>query len=136
MGAVVLQWYTKVKYVTQYPFAYTLAVMAIDKARFGQLDAEDQRIVTEVFSSVYEKFERQNRADNDGAEEALRSNGLEFIDLDEGTLQGVRAKLAETSRQMARDGVFSLELLDQMLSHLDAFRSREVSAQVSANEPE
>lgn len=136
VGAVVLQWYTKVKYVTQYPFAYTLAVMAIDKARFAQLDEKDQQIVTQAFTSAYEKFERQNQADNAGAEEALRSNGLQFIDLDEDTLQGVRTRVAEASRRMAREGVFSLELLDQMLSHLEAFRSREVSAQVSANEPE
>ncbi len=136
VGAIVLQWYTKVKYVTQYPFAYTLAVMAIDKKRFAQLAEQDRQIVTEVFASVYDKFEQQNRADNEGAEEALRANGLQFIDLDEDRLRDVRAKLAETSRRMAREGVFSLELLDQMLSHLDAFRSREVSARVSANEPE
>lgn len=123
VGAVVLQWYTKVKYVTEYPFAYTLAVMAIDKKHFGRLSADDQQVVSEVFTAVYEKFEQQNRLDNEQAEDALRSNGLQFVDLEESLMDNIQAKLAETSRRMAGEGAFSLELLEKMLEYVKAFRS-------------
>jgi TRAP-type C4-dicarboxylate transport system substrate-binding protein len=132
VGAVVLQWYTKVKYVTEYPFAYTLALMAIDKQPFGRLGADDRRAVTEVFTATYQNFERQNRIDNDSAEEALRSNGLEFVDLDRDLMRGVQEKVAASSRRMAGDGVFSVELLDQMLGYLEEFRSAQ--APVDATE--
>lgn len=136
VGAVVLQWYTKVRYVTQYPFAYTLAVMAIDKKRFTQLSPEDQQVVTEVFSSVYDKFEQQSRIDNEQAEAALRANGLEFIELMETRMQSVQDKVAETSRRMASEGVFSLDLLDQMLGYLQAFRAGGGAAQAAVSETE
>ena len=122
VGAVVLQWYTKVKYVTEYPFAYSVGVMAIDKKAFGRLSAEDRDVVTEVFSAIYDKFEQQNRVDNDKAEEALRANGLQFVRLDD-DLTVVERKVAASSRQMARDGTISIDLLDQMLGHLEAYRS-------------
>jgi TRAP-type C4-dicarboxylate transport system substrate-binding protein len=122
VGAIVLQWYTKVKYVTEYPFAYSVGVMAIDNKAFDRLSDEDRQVVTEVFSAIYDKFEQQNRIDNDKAEEALRANGLQFVRLDD-DLTAVERKVAESSRQMARDGVLSIELLDQMLGHLDAYRS-------------
>jgi len=122
VGAVVLQWYTKVKYVTEYPFAYTIGVMAIDKKAFGRLSDADRQVVTEVFSAIYDKFERQNRVDNDKAEEALRANGLQFVRLDD-DLTVVERKVAASSRQMARNGAISIDLLDQMLGHLEAYRS-------------
>ena len=31
VGAVILQWYTKTKYVTTQPLSYTLGVLAIDR---------------------------------------------------------------------------------------------------------
>ncbi|NND36435.1 MAG: TRAP transporter substrate-binding protein DctP [Gammaproteobacteria bacterium] len=123
VGAVVLQWYTKVKYVMQYPFAYPLAIMAIDKQHFGKLSGEDQQVVSEIFTAIYDKFEQQNRVDNEQAENALRSNGLQFVDVDPGPMEAIRAKVAETSRRMAGDGAFSLELLDQMLEYVKAYRS-------------
>lgn len=124
VGAVVLQWYTKVKYVMQYPFAYTLAVMAIDSKPFGKLSDADQQVVNEVFTAMYEDFEQQNRIDNEQAEEALRANGLQFVDIDASRMDTIQAKLAETSRRMAGEGAFSLDLLDQMLEYLNEFRSR------------
>ncbi|MFW2405502.1 MAG: TRAP transporter substrate-binding protein DctP [Gammaproteobacteria bacterium] len=123
VGAVVLQWYTKVKYVMQYPFAYTLAIMAIDKKHFGKLSDGDQQIVSEVFTDMYERFELQNRVDNEQAEVALRSNGLQFVDVDLSRMEAIQAKVAETSRRMAGEGAFSLELLDQMLEYVQAFRA-------------
>lgn len=136
VGAVVLQWYTKVKYVTQYPFAYTLAVMAIDKKPFGRLREADKTVVTQAFTAVYAKFEQQNRLDNESAEEALRTNGLQFVDIDPESMSGVREKVTASSRRMAHDGAFSIELFDQMLGYLDKFRSGEESAQPSANAAE
>jgi TRAP-type C4-dicarboxylate transport system substrate-binding protein len=123
VGAVVLQWYTKVKYVTEYPFAYTLAAMAIDKKPFSRLTEADQQVVTDVFSTAYEKFEMQSREDNESAEEALRSNGLQFVGLDLDRMAGIQETVAESSRRMAAEGVFSIELLDQMLGHLRDFRA-------------
>ena len=136
VGAVVLQWYTKVKFVTEYPFAYTLAVMAIDDKHFGKLAPEDQVVVTDVFTAVYEKFEQQNRIDNEGAEDALRSNGLQFIDFDEAKIASVLPKVAETSRRMAGEGAFSLDLLDRMLGYLQEFRAGGAPSQASLPEAE
>jgi TRAP-type C4-dicarboxylate transport system substrate-binding protein len=52
VGAVVLQWYTKVKYVTDVPLAYTLGIMAVDQRTFRRLDAGDQDVMREVVQAA------------------------------------------------------------------------------------
>ena len=41
IGALVLQWHTKIKYVTEIPLVYTVGFMAIDKRAFGKLSEAD-----------------------------------------------------------------------------------------------
>jgi TRAP-type C4-dicarboxylate transport system substrate-binding protein len=135
VGAIVLQWYTKVKYVTEYPFAYTLGTMAIEKRAFTRLSEADQAVVAEVFSRIYAVFEKQNRIDNRLAEDALKSNGLKFVELDAALIPGWRSTVAAANRKMALAGEFSLDMFDQVLAYLEEFRST-AAGQTSAQATE
>lgn len=132
VGAIVLQWYTKVKYVTVYPFAYTLSALVIDQRAFGRLSEADRAVVTEVFTGVYAAFEKQSLVDNRLAEEALKSNGLQFVELDESLVPSWRVLLTDASHRMASEGVFSMAILDRLLAHLEEFRSAAGETQAAA----
>lgn len=123
VGAVILQWYTKVKYVTAFPFAYTLAFMAIDKRAFMQLSEADQAIVRDVMTEVYRNFEETNKADNEKAEQALVANGLKFTDLDADRIPEWRQVVAGINERLGAEGVFSADLRKQLLSYLEEFRA-------------
>lgn len=123
VGAVVLQWYTKVKYVTTVPFAYTVGVLAIDKRAFKRVSEADQVAVREELSAVYKVFEQRNREDNLAAEEALRSNGLQFVDVEPQRVPAWREKTAASNRRMAEQGIFSIELLDELLGHIADYQN-------------
>jgi TRAP-type C4-dicarboxylate transport system substrate-binding protein len=135
VGAVVLQWYTKVKYVSTLPIAYAIATMVIDKRAFGALSEADQAIVRERLSAVYQQFDEQQREDNRQAEDALAANGLQFVDPDSELVPLLREAANAANLQMGRDGVFSAELLEQMLAHLKEFRSGAESKQAAVSSP-
>ena len=123
VGAVILQWYTKVKYVTRFPFAYTLAFMAIDKRAFNKLSEPDQAVVKEVMIAVYRNFEETNKADNKKAEEALAANGLKFTELDAERIPEWRQVVAGINQRLGDEGVFSADLRKQLLAYLEEFRA-------------
>src|SRR5210317_583017 len=50
IGALVLQWHTKIKYITELPLVYTLGFMAIQKKAFDKLSVDDQQVVREVMT--------------------------------------------------------------------------------------
>jgi TRAP-type C4-dicarboxylate transport system substrate-binding protein len=135
VGAVVLQWYTKVKYVSTLPISYAIATMVVDKRAFGGISEADQAIVRERFSAVYDQFDQQQRTDNRQAEEALAANGLQFINPDSELVPQLRQAANAANVQMGKDGVFSAELLDQMQALLEEFRSGAGMKQASSNAP-
>jgi len=82
VAALVLQWHTKVKYVTDLPVSYSMGVFAIDKNVFAGLSAEDQQAVREVMGRYIGGLDREAREDNRKAAEALAKSGLQTITVD------------------------------------------------------
>ena len=123
IGALVLQWHTKVKYVTELPLVYTLGFMAVDKRAFNKLSDDDQAIVREVMERTYQNFDRQNLVDNRGARDALLNAGIESVPFDISEYEKVRATLMVTNAELGEQGMFTKELFDEMLGYIEEFRA-------------
>ena len=122
IGALVLQWHTKVKYMTELPLAYTLGFMAVEKKAFDRLSAEDQAIVREVMERTYDEFDEVNLVDNRGARDALVNAGIETVQFDREELMRIRGVLESSNRELGAEGKFSLDLYDEMLAHIAEYR--------------
>lgn len=122
VGAVVLQWYTKVKYLTDLPLVYTMAYVAIDKKTFDKLSPEDQAVVTDVMTKIYAEFDRVNRKDNVDALAALENAGIEVVEADAGQVPRWRAAVSAANRKLAEDGVISIDLLDDVEGLVQEYR--------------
>lgn len=120
--ALVLQWHTKVKYVTQVPLVYSFGFMAIDKKAFEKIGAEDQAIVREVMAATYRRFDKVNLVDNQGAFNALVKSGIEVVKFDDEEFFKVRELLLASNLKLGAEGAFTLDLYEEMLHHIDDYR--------------
>jgi len=123
IGALVLQWHTKVKYMSDLPLMYTLGFMAVDKRAFNKLSDDDQAIVREVMGGIYRNFDKQNLVDNLGARDAMLNTGIETISFELAEYQKVRAILMETNAKLGEQGMFRKDLYDEMLKYVAEYRS-------------
>ena len=122
IGALVLQWHTKIKYMSDLPLVYTLGFMAVDKRAFYKLSEEDQAIVREVMGRIYKNFDKSNLVDNDGARDAMLNTGIETVSLEVSDYEEVRDALMELNGDLAREGMFSEELYNEMLTYIAEYR--------------
>lgn len=122
IGALVLQWHTKVKFVTDMPLVYTMGFMAVDKKALKKISAEDQAIIRDVMTNTYAVFDEKNLVDNKAALEALLNAGIESITPDDGEKSNIRSVLSKSNRDMAQQGRYSLDLYDEMMQYVQEFR--------------
>jgi len=127
IAALVMQWHTKVKYITQVPLVYTLGFMAIDKKVFDKIDAADQAIVREVMDKTYQNFDKVNLVDNQGALDALVRSGIEPTKFDNEEFVKIRNLVLESNLKLGGEGAFTLELYEEMLGYIAEFRSEQVA---------
>ena len=53
VAALVLQWHTKTKYITELPVSYSMGIFAIDKGAFDRLSGADQQVVRRDHDRVH-----------------------------------------------------------------------------------
>ncbi|NQV87784.1 MAG: TRAP transporter substrate-binding protein DctP [Woeseiaceae bacterium] len=126
--ALVLQWHTKVKYITKVPLVYTFGFMAIDKKVFDTISDADRVIVNEVMTKTYQRFDQTNLVDNQGAYEALLKSGIQPIKFDDDEFIKVRDLLLTSNLKLGASGAFSLELYREMLGYINDYRSGHAAA--------
>lgn len=122
VGAVVMQWHTKVKYMTDFPLVYLMGYMVVDKKYFSKISEADQQVVREVFGKVYAEFDRQNKLDDSAAFQALVDSGIQIVRPDQEEVESWRNLVYASNFEMADRGVISRQLLDQMLGYIDEYR--------------
>jgi len=123
IAALVLQWHTKIKYITELPLAYSLGFMAIDKRAFDKISVEDQAVFREVMTAIYANFDKENLVDNRGARDALINAGIETAIFDPEEILRIRALLEITNRELGAKGEFTIELYDEMMGYVEEYRS-------------
>ncbi|MCH6572044.1 MAG: TRAP transporter substrate-binding protein DctP [Proteobacteria bacterium] len=124
VGAIVLQWHTRVKYIMQLPLVYVIGFLVIEEKAFDRLTAGDREIVSEVMKRVYEEFDETNRKDDAEASRALIEQGLVEIEPYQEHIDDWRNAVMESNRALAEKGVVDLELFNRMMAYLAEYRAQ------------
>jgi TRAP-type C4-dicarboxylate transport system substrate-binding protein len=122
VAALVLQWHTKVKYITDLPISYSMGVIAIEKGAFSALSAEDQRVVREVMSRYCLELDREARDDNKKAADVLARSGLQTVNVNEADVDGWRKTIESIHPQLRARPDIDAALFDRLLAALAEYR--------------
>lgn len=122
VGAVVFQWHTRLRYITDTPVAYVYAALLIDKRAFSRISPADQRVVREVMEGIYRKFDQNGVSENEAALQALLESGLQMTETDPDEVFAWRGIVYDSHRQLGRNGVFDPGLLDRVMELLEIHR--------------
>jgi TRAP-type C4-dicarboxylate transport system substrate-binding protein len=132
VGALVMQWHTKVKYLTEMPLVYTFGFLAIDKTAFGKIEAQDQDIVSEVLARVHAEFDKTGIEDDAAAKQSLFNTGIKAVVPGEDELEEIREILANNNRKLAQQGEFSEDLYNEMMGYIEQYRSEHAEDDIVA----
>ena len=123
IGAIALQWHTQVEHMNNVPIMYFYAVLALDKKAFYKLNEQDQALVRRVMGEAFDTIDKQNRADNVAAREALMKQGINLVEVTDAQRQEWYQLAAEAEQNLVKKGILSREELDQLDGYLNEFRA-------------
>ena len=124
IGAIVLQWHTQVKYLTEMPLAYIFGFLAVDKKAFGKISSEDQKIVRQNMERTWREINQQNRFDNIEALTVLNKMGIKFVKPGDAEKKDWFEVANGVTRQLVDTGIISRHMVDMLDNHLKDYRSR------------
>jgi len=120
-GAIALQWFTRVKYLTDVPLLYLAGGLVVKKATFDTISPEQQVLIRDVFQRHFIKLKDIIRSENQDALNLMLKQGVQFLSLGPGQI--AEYKLI-SEKAMSREGghKFSASAREEMSSLLKAYR--------------
>ncbi len=125
MAAIAFQWHTKVKYFTDVPLMYLVGVLAVDRRAFQRLRLGDRERVRELVAAATRRLDRESRLGHERAKQVLLEQGIESVAASSPEEVMRWHAIAEAAvRELRGSGVYSEELIDALLAHLDSYRGQ------------
>jgi TRAP-type C4-dicarboxylate transport system substrate-binding protein len=126
-ATIILQWNTKVSYITDLPLSYIFAMLIIDKKYFDRIKPDDQVVVREVMEAIYRAFDQQGNDDNQKAYKALLADGMKAVTTDQGQVPEWHNAIQASNHRLAEQGVIDLALLNELECYVDAYRANDLA---------
>ncbi|MBL4665632.1 MAG: TRAP transporter substrate-binding protein DctP [Nitrospinaceae bacterium] len=121
-GALVLQWFTKVKHITRLRMGYATGGVLISKKKFNKLPPAYQEALKKIGSECLKELVAVIQKDNLKAEKVLENNGVKWVPQPGPAAIKMFQQAGATARQNLSGKLFSPELLNKVLRHLDEVR--------------
>lgn len=122
IGAIALQWHTRVKYVTDAPLMYLYGILIVSRKAFDRIAAEDQLIVKSVMRDVFKRLNRLNREENRQARQALLAQGIKFVTPSENNQQQWEGVMQTAMQRMNGSSIISPEVMETLQRYLNDYR--------------
>lgn len=125
LGAIVMQWFTKVKYMLNLPLADAAGAVVISKKKFDELTPDLREILLRNGPKYMEKLTRLSREDNRKAVEILKKNGINIVAPPSSETVREYFAAGKRARHMLVGKLFSEEFLSRVEKAVLDFRPHE-----------
>lgn len=114
VGAITLQWYSRLDYLTDAPFMYTYGVLALHERALRGVSETDLAVINDEFSTASQVIDTQTREDNRRALEALQQLGIEVLHPQAEDRQALERESTRATERLIEDGQFSQQIYDRV----------------------
>lgn len=80
LGIIALQWHNKVKYLVDFPTAFSIGALLVNKKTWDKIKPEHQKKIKEISAKYVTQANKLAHQDNQQGLEALKKQGVEFVD--------------------------------------------------------
>ena len=98
LGILALQWQSQIKYLVDFPTAYSIGALLVSEKAFKKIPAQYQNKVKEIAKKYVDQANKFAVSDNAQGLQTLKKQGVEFIkfsDKDIARAQEIRSKVIE-----------------------------------------
>jgi TRAP-type C4-dicarboxylate transport system substrate-binding protein len=120
-GAITLQWFTKVKYLTDVPLAYLAGGIVMRKDVFEQISSPRQNFILESFQSHLDQLKTVTRDENRDAIKVMTKQGVKLITPSKDQIDEFK-RLSNKAMGHISGQSFSKKVLDEVTSLLEDYR--------------
>lgn len=123
MGAIALQWHSKIKHLNTTPLMYLVGTLIIQRKAFEELSAQDQATFSSVMQITFARLDKINRQDNTQALQALKQQGIQFVEPSAEEQKQWQNAVGSAMKTMVDKNIISKEIVQALQIPLNEYRT-------------
>ncbi len=123
LACVVLQWFTKIKYMVDVPLTISNGAVLISNRVFKKLSPQEQQTLTELGFQYFQKLTEVSRQDNEKSLQMLKQNGIQVLKLSNTENLKRFDAIGQKARQSLIGRLYDADLLKEIEATLEEFRN-------------
>lgn len=123
-GAIVLQWFTRIKFVTNIPFAYSYGAFVVDRKTYARLPAEQAAMLETTAQKHFARLLADTRKSNEDSLRVLQENGIKLVTAPPEAEAEFRQFREKTVHKLVGEA-FSKEIYEETMSCLAKARTKQ-----------
>ena len=121
--AIALQWFTKIKYVTDVNLIYLIGGVVMKKKLFNKMSPAHQNILMDAFRRQMARLKKTIRKENQEAVQVMVKHGVKIITPSPAQVSEFKT-VSEKAIQRLVDKSFSKKVRDEVSAKLEAYRKK------------
>ncbi|MBT3352481.1 MAG: TRAP transporter substrate-binding protein DctP [Nitrospinaceae bacterium] len=113
LGAIALQWFTKVRYISKVPMANVTGALIMSKRRFKRMTPGQQTLLLDKTRARMIELRRLTRSENERAIKAMTKRGLTLSPKPEASELAAMQRLGEKAREKLAGTLIPRELIER-----------------------
>ena len=126
-GSIVMQWFTKIAYITDIPFVYAYGAFILDKKTFSKLPQHYADMMKSAARTHFAKLLADTRKSNEESLQVLLENNITLVKPTPITRAELQNNYRNRTVQKLIDDAFSRSIYEEAVMHLDNYH-KELSA--------
>ena len=122
-GAISLQWFTKIKYMTDVKLIYLIGGLVIQKKVFNKISPDHQKILLETCRRQINELKATIRKENQEAIQVMVKYGVKIITPTAEQVAGF-IKVSDQAMQRLEGKSFSKKIRDEVTAKIEAYRKK------------
>lgn len=123
LGAISLQWYTKVKYMSTPPIAFAIGATLLSLDAAKKVSAEDAKLIEEIARHNQKKARAVIRKANEDARKMILRKGITVVPVPQAMIDEL-AKVATEVQAELVGKMYSKEELAKVIAYRDEYRAK------------
>ena len=119
-GSIILQWFTKAKYITDMPYGYAYGVFLLDGKSFAKLPEKYKELIHTAAAKHFPVLLQKTRVSNQESRQVLIDRGVKFVKTDADTMRQLKASRDFSVKDLTKTA-FSPEIYQQTIQLLEKF---------------
>jgi len=121
-GAIIMQWFTKISYITDIPFTYAYGAFVLDKKTFSRLPPQYAELMKSAAKTHFGLLLKDTRKSNEDALKVLLDNRITLVEPTPETKEELQNKYREKTVDKLIDVAFSRSIYTEAMKYLNEYR--------------